>query len=90
MINQVTGGPIAGATVTLRPTIAGLTPRTAVTDNTGHFEITDIIPGPYRVSGDKRGFVKQDLAPNGHLISERFSRLPPNEYCPCHSLQKES
>jgi hypothetical protein len=54
-INDPSGAVVAGATVTLTD-LATNTPRTALTNSSGHYTFIDVQPGGYTVSVSKAGF----------------------------------
>ncbi len=56
-VTDQSGGVIAGATVTVIDTARGVT-RTLTTDDAGEYNAPNLIPGPYTVRAEAKGFKK--------------------------------
>src|SRR5580704_1462991 len=59
-VNDVTGGAIAGAKVTIVSTENGLK-RSLITDDSGRFNFPQLKPGPYSVKVDANQFESQQI-----------------------------
>ena len=57
-VTSITGGVIRGAEVRARE-VNGRETRLVTTDDTGSYEIRDLLPGSYNVTASKTGFVTQ-------------------------------
>ncbi|MCU0255163.1 MAG: carboxypeptidase-like regulatory domain-containing protein, partial [Vicinamibacterales bacterium] len=58
VVADVTGAVLPGVTVTLRAEPAGAV-QTTVTDSSGRYAFDNVAPGPYEISYDLPGFVRQ-------------------------------
>lgn len=62
--NAATGEPVRKAVVTLRPAdgVRAQGPgRAAISDTAGHYSITGVDPGAYRLFAERTGFIRQEL-----------------------------
>ncbi len=87
-VTKLGGGPLRGARISLNkadPNGGGLGPSiaNASTDDNGHFLITGLEPGPYRISALHDGFIHQEYArgapisiPAGARIRTDFQLAP--------------
>ena len=57
-VTSITGGVIRGAEVRARE-VNGRETRLVTTDDTGGYEIRDLLPGSYNVTASKTGFITQ-------------------------------
>jgi hypothetical protein len=66
VVNAVTGEPLKKAHLTLRPLgVQNGVPYGTMTDNAGHFLMTDVDPGRYNFAASRNGFVEQTYSPQG-------------------------
>lgn len=65
--NAVTGAPLRRANIMLMPAEPGpdVIPSSTVTDAEGRFAMVDIVPGKYRLSADRTGFVRSEFGARG-------------------------
>jgi len=61
-VTSITGGVIRGAEVRARE-VNGREARLVTTDDTGGYEIRNLLPGSYNVTASKTGFITQVLQP---------------------------
>src|SRR5450432_4318230 len=70
VVNAITGEPLKKASLILspmQPRGGDITPSSAMTDATGHFTISNITPGTYRLSAERTGFVRADYGATGPM-----------------------
>ncbi len=82
-MNAATGEPLRRATVTLRRTSSSsdTAPRgyTAATDAAGRFGIAGVVPGDYRLSARRNGFVDADYGSRDYLRAGSALTLKPGQ-----------
>jgi hypothetical protein len=74
-VNSISGAPISQAEVSLHPLFGGPQPQTAVSDASGHFGFSNVLPGRYTLNASRRGFVTQFYMQHGPY-STPSSRAP--------------
>ncbi len=83
VLNAATGEPLKRATVTLRRTSSSseAAPRgyTATTDAGGKFAIAGVVPGEYRLSARRNGFVDADYGSRDYLRAGTALTLKPGQ-----------
>jgi hypothetical protein len=68
VVNAITGEPLKRANLILMPMQPGpnaATPYSTVSDANGHFAMSNIAPGSYRLMADRTGYVRTDYGSSG-------------------------
>src|SRR4051794_676633 len=73
LVKDATGAALPGATVTVQSTDIGLV-RTAITDSAGSFNLPELPPGEYAVTGTLTGFRAQ-TARGVRVVVSAFTRV---------------
>jgi len=65
VVNSISGAPISQAEIGLHPLFGGPQPQSAVSDASGHFAFSNVLPGRYTLNASRRGFVTQFYLQHG-------------------------